>query len=230
MSGNTVLLDWPHTYRVIPSQFPPINFFEDLVDPSLMEALFYVESLTNDRLRHEAGNIFLVPKEDRISGSGSSIVMAAFTHVSQDRPSRFSDGTYGVYYAAKCLETAIRERVYHSEKFLSSTRELPGTVTMRVYRSDKILQPLIDIRHPSYAHLHESDNYFASRAWGAEVKRANHWGLIYRSVRHMSGECVAIFRPPAVPLPVIQTQHYQFDWNGKNIISAIEIGGTIFTF
>src|SRR5579864_9494439 len=84
-------------FRIIPSVYPPITFFEDLVDPSEMEILWEIESLTNERLRQEAGDIFLVPHEDRISGPGSSIIMAAFTHLS--KPTRFSDGSFGVYYA-----------------------------------------------------------------------------------------------------------------------------------
>ena len=46
-----------------------------------MEELFYIEGLINDRLRDEAGDITLVDAGDRISGPGSSPVMAAFTHI-----------------------------------------------------------------------------------------------------------------------------------------------------
>ena len=81
-------------YRIIPSQFPPINIFEKIVDPEQLEAAWYLESLTNDRLREQAGDLNLVPDEDRVSGRGSSIVMAAFTHIG--RESRFSDGSFGV--------------------------------------------------------------------------------------------------------------------------------------
>src|SRR5580700_11430212 len=83
------LIDLPNQkyYRIIPSAYPPINFFEDLVDPSEVQTLWEIEGLTN---------IFLVAPEDRISGEGSSLIMNAFTHLSS---TRFSDGSYGVYYA-----------------------------------------------------------------------------------------------------------------------------------
>ena len=100
-------------YRIIPSTYPPINFFEDLVDPQEMETLWEIESLTNERLRQEVGDIFLVPPEDRISGPGSSVVMAAFTHVG--RPSRFTDGMVSITLAS--YETAIKETVYHRNCF-----------------------------------------------------------------------------------------------------------------
>src|SRR5438874_2590584 len=82
-------------FRIIPSVYPPINFFEDLVNPAEMETLWKIESLTNERLQQETGDIFLVPAEDRISGPGSSVVMAAFTHISVDKPTRFTNGSYG---------------------------------------------------------------------------------------------------------------------------------------
>src|SRR6478736_232590 len=115
-------------FRIISSLYPPIYFFEDLVDPSEMEMLWEIESLTNERLRQEIGDIFLIPPEDRISGTGSSTIMAAFTHLS--KPTRFSDGSYGIYYAALSQETAIRETIYHREKFLSNTNQPPQELTM----------------------------------------------------------------------------------------------------
>lgn len=101
-------LDEQHQYRIIPSVYPPINFFEDLVDPSEMEILWEIEHLTNERLRQEAGDIFLVPTEDRISGPDASIVMAAFTHTG--KASRFTDGSFGIYYAGLSKETQSGKR------------------------------------------------------------------------------------------------------------------------
>jgi len=124
-------LDWKHQYRIVPSEFPPIDFFETLVEPGLMGELFYLEGLTNDRLRDEAGDIALVDPEDRVSGPGSSPVMAAFTHIGVE--SRFSDGSFGVYYAAKSLKTAIEETKFHRARFLAYTREDAGEIAMRVY-------------------------------------------------------------------------------------------------
>ena len=57
------------------------------------------------RIRDEVGQLQLVPPDERISGSGSTMVMAAFTHLNPEG-SRFSDGRYGVYYAAHTLATA----------------------------------------------------------------------------------------------------------------------------
>ncbi len=215
-------LDWSAHYRIIPSRFPPIDFFENLVSPELMAEVFYIESLTNDRLRNQVGDISLVDERDRVSGKGSSNVMAAFTHPATDG-SRFSSGEYGIYYAAKDLTTAIKETIYHTERFLSFTNEPSGFHTKRVLKGKRILKPLLDIRHPSHQDLHHPDNIELARAFGAKVKRENGCGILYNSVRDQEGECIAVFRPNAIELPIVQTQHLQYFWDGKKITNVVEI-------
>jgi len=205
-------------YRIIPSTFPPINFFEDLVDPDEMDVLYEIESLTNERLRQEVGDIFLVPVEDRVSGVGASIIMAAFTHIY--KPSRFTDGSYGVYYAGLTLETAIKETVFHRENFLRATRENACNLTMRVYEGT-INKALHDIRGPEYASLHHQDDYKESQIFGKNLKKLHEWGLIYNSVRHIGGHCIAIFRPPAVSIPR-QKALLSYHWNGHQIVTVFD--------
>lgn len=212
-------LKWPATYRIIPSKFPPINFFENLTDPDLLEELFYIESLTNNRLRDEVGDITLVPKSDRVVGAGSSIVMASFTHISS---SRFSNGTFGVYYAARDLETAVKETAYHRAEFMRHTEQGPGDLTMRVYKSKRILKPLADVRSSAYEYCHTPNNYSESQAVGESLRQKEAWGIVYNSVRHRGGQCVAILRPPAVGLPVTQTKHLKYVWDGSDIVSVLE--------
>ena len=211
-------LDWEQQYRVIPSEYPPINFFETLVDPQLMEELFYIEGLTNDRLRDEAGDIALVAPEDRVSGLGSSPVMAAFTHIGVE--SRFSDGSFGVYYGAKSLETAIEETKFHRTRFLAYTREDAGEIDMRVYVGG-VSRPLHDIREAEYEYLHEPDDWRPSQAFGLEMQVARSWGIVYRSVRDPGGECIAALRPPAVTIPR-QGPHLSYVWDGAGIIRVYE--------
>ena len=217
---TTVELDWEHHYRVIPSEYPPINFFEQLVAPELMDALYYIESLINDRLRDETGDIVLVPTEDRISGPGSSPVMAAFTHISPDCPSRFSDGSYGVYYGSKTLDTAIEETKFHRAAFLAHTREDPGEIDMRVYIGE-ITKPVHDIRGDGYEALHLPDDWGPSQVFGHSLREGKSWGIVYRSVRDPGGECIAVLRPPAVTIPR-QGPHLSYVWNGTSIVNVYE--------
>lgn len=208
-----VELSWKHQYRIIPSEYPPINFFERLVDPSLMEELFYIESLTNDRLRNEAGDISLVPVQDRVCGPGASIVMAAFTHAGV--ASRFSDGSFGVYYAANTQHTAIAESKFHRARFLAYTREEPGEIAMRVYIGE-VVKPLHDVRSDDYQALHATDDWAPAQIFGQAMREINSWGIVYRSVRNPGGECIAALRPPAVSIPK-QGPHLSYVWDGREI-------------
>jgi len=217
-SVDLIDLNGQKQFRIIPSVYPPVNFFEDLVDPAEMETLWEIESLTNERLRQEAGDIFLVSTEDRVSGPGSSVIMAAFTHLS--KPTRFSDGSYGVYYAGFSRETAIRETVYHRESFLKATNEGPSEVTMRLYEG-MILKPLHDIREKKFGGLHDPDSYFESQAFGRTSRKQNAWGLVYNSVRHHGGTCMAAFRPPAISIPK-QISHLKYLWNGEKITEVLD--------
>jgi hypothetical protein len=221
---RSLRLRWQKIFRVIPSKFPPINFFERIVAPEQMEAAWYLESLTNDRLRDETGDIALVAEQDRVSGAGASIVMAAFTHIGN--PSRFSDGAYGVYYAANSLETAVRETAYHRARFLAATNEAPGEIDMRAYVG-KPKEPFKDIRGAAFKSLHNPNDYSKSQAFGKLRREKGEWGLVFRSVRHEGGECIAAFKPKAVSIPVAGPA-LAYVWDGTRITHIYEKSAVLF--
>jgi hypothetical protein len=223
---RTVRLRWLKTYRIIPSKHPPINFFEKLVTPEQMEAAWHIESLTNDRLRDQTGDITLVPPHERVSGPGSSVVMAAFTHIGNS--SRFSDGSYGVYYAARSLETAVRETVFHRARFLAATDESAGEIDMRAYVG-KIMQPLKDVRAPRFKSLHDPDSYIKSQVFGKTRRDAGDSGLVYHSVRHEGGECIAAFKPRVVSIPQLGAA-LAYVWDSVRITHVYEKSNVLFEF
>lgn len=194
-------------YRIIPSRFPPVALFEALYDDAEeMEIAYALEALTNPRVRQEVGELNLVPAEERVSGPGASVVMAPFTHLS--RETRFSDGTFGVYYAAKSLETAIEETKYHRARFLSQTNEADQEITMRVY-SGGLRMRLHDLRPSAYGTLLDADDYSQSQPYARAMKDRDANGLLYPSVRHTGGFCVAVFGPKAVAIPQ-QRMHLKY--------------------
>ena len=93
-------VNWRGAVRIIRSAFPPIDLFEDIADPADWPLLISAEQKTNPRLMENLGNLDLVPPRRRVGGPGATYLMAPFTHVSRDRPSRFSDGGFGVLYVA----------------------------------------------------------------------------------------------------------------------------------
>ncbi|WP_114240950.1 RES family NAD+ phosphorylase [Dyella sp. C9] len=210
---------WSHAYRIVPSRFPPVGVFDRIAEPGDLEALYRIEAMTNPRLRNEIGELQLVPPERRVSGPGTTPVMAAFTHLNPEG-SRFSDGSWGVFYAGHSVATAVEETVYHRERFLAATAEPPCDIEMRCYRTS-IQARLHDLRGGWKAE-HDPDNYAAGIALARRLRADGSDGLVYDSVRHRGGECVAVFYPDRVG-PCTQAQHLMYRWDGKCIAQVLTV-------
>ena len=221
MTPPVVRVAWKPCWRIIPSRFPPIQLFERVADPDDLEAVFELESLTNPRLRDEAGDIRLVAPEERISGPGTSIIMAAFTHLNPDG-SRFSDGSYGVFYAARELDTAIAETKHHRERFMRATAQPRMELDMRVYRVD-LDGDLHDLRGRMAALplVYHDDDYAAGQHLARTLRQQGANGIAYDSVRHGGGECAAVFRPRLLSNSR-QERHLCYVWDGRTIGSVYE--------
>ena len=215
---------WLPCFRIIPSRFPPIDLFEHVADADDLEAVYQIEAMTNERLREETGNLNLVPDEDRISGPGTSPIMAAFTHLNPDGD-RFTNGSYGVFYAGNTLETAVAETRYHRTNFMLATQEQAQELDMRVYAVDLDAE-LHDIRHLRETHdayYHET-NYTVSQELAAGLREAGSNGIVYQSVRHVAGECAAVFRPRLLS-NCRQERHLCYVWDGTAIGDIYEKKG-----
>jgi hypothetical protein len=208
---------WSAAYRLVPSRWPPINVFERVAPPEDWERLYALEALTNPRLRDEAGDISLVPASRRVTGPGASIVMAPFTHASPERPTRFSDGTYGVYYAGNRFETALREVAFHMGVFYGSTGDPPHDEAYRTYKG-AINAPLHDLRKGDWSLFLDPDigTYPRPQELGRHLRDAGSNGVVYPSVRHGQGQCIGAFWPDVVGIPV-QTKHIMLKWDGERI-------------
>ena len=175
------------------------------------------EMLVNPRVRDEIGEIHLVPPRDRVSGLGATYVMAAFTHLNP-KGSRFSDGSYGVYYAGREFETALRETAYHFGRIAADSRDGVRYEDMRVLVSkvDARFHDIETLPRATRRRLLDPDSYATSQPFGAWLREAGSNGLVYTSVRCGGGRCVAAFRPKAVGLPV-QTKHLKYHYDGQRV-------------
>ena len=207
-------VSWPKTFRIIRSIHPPINLFEDIADPRDWEALAAVEAKTNPRIRLEIGDLGKVPAARRVSGPGASLVMAPFVHCSTLRPGRFSDGSFGIYYAGDREDVALAETIHHHQNFMQATDEEPGwTADFRVLVGsvDRVLHDVDGV--PG---VRDPDDYAASQAEGRRLRTANSDGVTWESVRMPGGRCIGIFWPDVIPVPV-QGRHYSYHWNGARV-------------
>jgi hypothetical protein len=211
-------IDWPQAWRIIASRYPPINLFERLTpDPAVWDALITLEQLTNPRVRDEVGEIALVPPEERVSGPGASYVMASFTHINR-RGSRFGDGTFGVYYAAAELETAIAETVHHFGVFARDSGDPVRMEDMRVLVGTvaENFEDVAVLVEPQRSQVLDPVNYVASQAYARVLRDHGAMGVAYPSVRRPAGTCIGAFRPRAVGIPR-QERHLKYRWNGDRV-------------
>ena len=222
MTYPTARLKWSPAWRVIPSRFPSIGLFERVASPEDFDALYALEAMTNDRIRDEVGEINLVPPEERLFGPGSTCIMAAFTHLNP-QGSRFSDGTYGVFYCARKQDTAIAETRYHAALFMEATHEPPMRLQMRLY-TVKAKGEVADLRKASQAEprIVDPDDYSHAQGIGRKLRSDGVRGILYPSVRHPSGECLAALST-ALLKNCLHAAYLEYNWNGQGIDAVFEV-------
>lgn len=219
-------LRWVPSYRLIASRFPTVGLFDGIADPADWDVVFAIESLTNPQVRNDIGELDLVPKAERVFGPGSSLIMAAFTHLNPEG-SRFSDGTYGVYYASATLDCAMAEVIHHREKFLARTDEAAIDLDMRLILADvdAPLQDLRDLGERASA-VYDPDTYAAAQPLGRALRDGGSFGVVFDSVRLAGAECVGLFRPKALR-NARADRYFGLHWDGRRISHWFEKSGPV---
>jgi hypothetical protein len=216
---------WAKSHRIIRTIYPPVDLFEDIADPADWELLVAAEAKTNPRILDAVGNLGLVPVDRRVSGPTASLVMGAFTHASRDRPGRFSDGSYGVWYCGDRFEVALAETAHHFQRFMLATAEPPGEADYR---------ELVCAAHGQVADrvapdVLAPDDWSAGQALGRAVRNSGGDGVVYPSVRLPSGLALALFWPDCLELPVAQARQFRYAWDGHRMHRYLVHGSRAWT-
>jgi RES domain-containing protein len=213
---------WAPCFRIIASRYPTIFLFERIADPTDFDALYQLEALTNPRILEELGALEHVPRQDHAVGQGASVIMAPFIYLNP-AGGRFTDSSFGAFYASHTLATAIAETRHHREIFLRATREGPMELTMRSYCAD-VGAKFHDIRgqRAQLPDIYDPDSYTASQALGRDLRLAGSNGVVYDSVRDRHGQCIAIYRPLLVQR-LRQGVHLRYVWDGERIAQIYEL-------
>lgn len=184
--------------RIVAADLTAVTFFESLVPGADVDALLSVLALTSPALLDQIGDPTRVPVSDRSYGAGSGWVMPWFTR--RARPSRFSDGRFGVWYAASDAATATAETLYHQAIRLRETDEPAQTVAMQLLTADVagFAAVLSGLGPPLGTLVHHPTSYFASQLVGSHLRDRGSDAIVYRSVRHEGGACIGVLRPRVV--------------------------------
>jgi RES domain len=190
------------THRLIPARYSEdgASVLARLTsDRQHLQDLFQLEGATNERLLGEANLLPGITVRELVFGiPNGHIVNAAFTHA-RPEGSRFNGADRGAWHSAFTLDTAQAEVAFH---FAQSLREVnweeSETATYREYLAD-FRGEFHDIRKsPDYAECLDPASYAASQELARQLLQQGSAGLIYPSVRHRGGTCLACFRPALV--------------------------------
>jgi RES domain-containing protein len=188
------------THRLIPSAYDKETVLNRLTpDSDGLAALFELEAATNERLLGESGLLPGITVRELVFGlSYSHIVNAAFTHA-KPFGSRFNGPERGAWYAGFSLETAGIEVAFHKSEEL---REINWQERETFLYADFLADfrgEFHDIRgNRRFAKCLKSNSYTASQKLAHELLDVGSAGVVYPSVRHKEGTCIACFRPGLV--------------------------------
>lgn len=147
--------------------------------------------------------------------------------------SRYSDGTFPVWYGSKNLETTIHETVFHTKKWLQGIGGIEEEKVVIKNRAvfdvfcDSILLDITD-NTEYYANL-TSDNYDFTNSIAQEVYRLDMSGILTPSARLSGGINAAIYKQSTLKDPRLNTKlRYEYDAL-KNIITVRGKDGLLMT-
>lgn len=199
---GTTALRRDDTHRLIPTKY--VGEGESVLtrltaNGSDLDRLLELEGATNDRLLGEAGLLPGISVHELVFGiSYAHIVNAAFTHA-HPMGSRFNLPDRGAWYAAFDLETSQAEVAFHKVQELREINwQDEEVVTYADYLAD-FRADFHDIRDESeFAKCLDPESYQISQRLARELLEAGSSGIVYPSVRHKGGTCLACFRPALV--------------------------------
>jgi hypothetical protein len=202
-----------NTCRLIASPFPTVGILDTVASPEDLEAIFELEAWTNDRISNELGIIQRIPREEWVvNRANATVIMAAFCHPNVDG-ARFSDSRRGAWYAARELETAHAEIIYHRSMHFGEIGVTDGVTQERLYLADFDAEfHVLPSSAPSFL---DPDSYRESQKLGRALLEQGSNGIVYPSVRRPGGQCAGCFRPPLV-MNVRQSAYFEYRWVGRS--------------
>jgi len=202
-SPKQIKVEQDRTHRLIPYRYsdrgrPVLNLLAQ-DDDDLLKDLAELEGATNDRLLGESGRLPGVSAIELVSGFRlAHIVNASFTHA-HPLGGRFNSGGRGAWYAAFEIQTAQAEVAFHRAAELKEVAWKDEEVSPYIDYLADFRHEFHDIRgDPDFVDCLDPNTYTNSQTLGLKLLTSGSAGIVYPSVRHEDGVCIACFRPPLV--------------------------------
>ena len=216
----------PRTVRLVSSARLRESVLLGLADADDLAALAEIEGATSGRLIAEARGIDGVSPHELVHGvPHAAHINAAFAYARPHMLNRFNGPARGAWYAALDVETCLAEVAFHMSRFLAESgitetaidyAELHASfagefLDLRGLPHHPALDPDTGVGYPEGNRLADA----------ALAKGLN--GILYPSVRHAGGTCIAALVPHAVQ-SVAQGDIWRLTWAGGPEPAIARIG------
>lgn len=202
-------------HRLIPSRYSESGtVLEEVAENEAMLAdAARLDAATNERVQGELFGLSGISNFELVYGiPNAHIIRAAFLHPGPFG-SRFNDTTRGAWYAAEEVDTSIAEVAYHKAKRLSEM----VVAELRQKRPDDEVSTYDDWQADFHGPFHTLEPaaeyaeclqpepvpqcYMQPQLLARQLLAQRSNGILYPSVRHEGGACLACFRPALVYRP-----------------------------
>jgi len=218
-----VRVAFPRTIRLVTSARLRAAVMRPLADDDNELALLAeIEGATSSRLiAEERGKAGLSAAELVHGVPHARFINASFAYAKPREPMRFSPADRGAWYAALAAETCLAEVGFHLTRALADAGDFHAVVEYGEMLAS-MAGLFVDLRQaPAHASLDPDPavGYPAGNAVAAAARAAGHNGIIYPSVRHAGGTCIAALWPNVVQ-SVVPGAMYRLTWSGTPAYSV----------
>jgi len=217
-SYELVRVAFPRTVRLVSSARLRAAVLTPLADDADELALLAeIEAATSGRLIAEQRGLGGLTADELVHGvPHARFINASFAYAKPRQPMRFSPANRGAWYAALAIETCIAEVGYHLTQALDDAGDFNAVVDYGEMLAS-MSGLFVDLRPvPQHTSLDPDPaiGYPAGNAIAAMARAEGHNGIIYPSVRHEGGTCIAALWPNVVQ-SVVQGSLYRLTWSGS---------------
>lgn len=205
------------TVRLVATARLRASVMLDLVDASELDALSEIEGATSNRRIAQARGAGEVQSYELVYGvPHAHFINASFAYAKPREPNRFNGADRGAWYAGFAVETSLAEVGFHLTQMLAATGDFNATVDYAEMFAS-FAGEFVDLRpHPTHPSLNpdKAIGYPVGNALAEAARVRGLNGIIYPSVRHPGGTCLAALFPHAVQ-SVAQGAVYRMIWQGR---------------
>lgn len=206
------------THRLVAAAYidePAIApLFDDEREQSVLDRL---EAATSNRLLGQEGQLDEVDPDELLTesfGWGWSFVNAAFSYT-RIGGSRFNREGRGAWYAAYAVETCLQEVGFHLSRELDNTGEAENRsqYVQLIAHIEGPMASLLERRNHPSLNPDIAIGYRAGQQYAADIRGKGLGGVLYPSVRHEDGICLAALQPSCIKR-VTRGNAFLLTWTG----------------